>query len=614
MALRVVREAPVIAFDTETSGVDWKVHSPVGYVITTDGFNCYIPVRHGGGSNLADPDAAPLSSATERIKGPSRFERELARAFQERRQHTGFLTVGHHLKFDMHMSANVGILLGRDCGDTQLNMAMLNEYARSFSLESAAKAEGVPGKRGEPLYEHISKITGIGLDPKKPSSIMEHFWRTGGCDPEVVDYSEGDGSTTLAVWHSQMEVIEAEEQTLIHEVESELIWTLFRMERRGIKVDERYIGDLTKTVAAEIEQAILRLPNNFNVRSATQMRQLFEDNGLLNWPTTPLGNPSFTEKFLKKSQPGRDVIAVRQLRNLLSSFVEPLQTEHMWNGRVHTNINQLKGDEYGTVGGRISCDHPNLLAVPKRNKEIGPRFRRCFVADDDMDFWEADYKQAEPVLFAHYSQDERLLAGYRATPTVDVHSLVAQFLEVERDPTAKRMNMGIFTGMQPKTFAAHMEWPLERATVEWNRWYETFPGVRDFQNRAKNAFASRGYVKTLLGRRCHLEHPRFAYRGTSRIIQGGNADIMKYKILECDRWLEAEGDKAHLLLSIYDSLEWQSPRGAEGEAISRELVRICTDLQGEPFNLRCPLGMDVDHGHSWAEATYGPDILKKKAA
>lgn len=603
IALRVVEEAPLMAYDTETSGTDWKIHNPVGYVITTRDFNIYVPIRHRPGGNLLG--CKPMTSPRDKIEIHP-WERALAKAFLVRRER-GLLTVGHHIKFDMHMSANAGIMIGRNCGDTQLNMAMLDEYSRSFSLATAASVEKTTAKKGEDLYRHMSEALDIPLTARE-ADIMEHYWRMPGDDPMVAEYAMGDGITTLEVWNSQCKQIRLEEMETIHRIESRLVWTFFRMERRGIKVDERYIESLAKAVEQEVEQALLRLPANFNVRSPTAMRQLFEEKGITNWPVTvPLGNPSFNEKFLKQSQPGRDVIAVRQLRNLNSSFVEPLRTEHMFKGRVHTNINQLKSDEYGTVGGRISTDHPNLLAVPKRNKEIGPRFRRVFVADNGMEFWEADYKQIEPVLFAHYSKDETLLAGYRASPPIDCHQSLATRMGVERDPTAKRMNMGIFTGMQKKTFAMHMGWPLDKAAAAWDEWFSIFPGVRDFQDNAKRVFQQTGYVVTMLGRRCHLEHPRFAYRGTSRVIQGSNADIMKAKILEVDEWLESEGDKAHLLLSIYDSLEWQAPKGKVGEAISQHIVALCTNLQVEPFNLRCPLGMDVGHGKSWAEATYGPE-------
>lgn len=598
-ALRIVREAPLLAYDSETTGLDWKRNQPVGYVITTDDFNCYVPVRHGAGGNLADPNCGPMT-APDSLTVQHQFEAELAKAFLVRRER-GFLTVGHHIKFDAHMSANQGIMLGRHLGCTQNNAAMLDEYSKSFSLDSVAKVEGVTAKKGEELYAHLARLFGC----KDDRSSMEHFWRLSGVDPIGVDYAMGDGTTTLEVWNSQIKAIETEEMGFIHKIESELIWTFWRMERRGIKVDEQYIEDLQIGVEQEINAALQRLPNNFNVRSGPQVRKLFEDAGHIDWPTTELGNPSFTEKWLKKSSPGRDVIAVRQLRNLMATFVGPLRDRHMFNGRVHVNINQLKADDHGTVGGRISCNGPNLLAVPKRNKELGPRFRKCFVADEGMDFWEADYKQAEPVLFAHFSKDPYLLAGYNAIPPRDVHTLVAEMLDVERDPTAKRMNMGIFTGMYPPTFAQHMEWPLDKATQKWNQWFDTFSGVRAFQETAKRVFAQRGYVKTLLGRRCHLESPRYAYRGTSRIIQGGNADLIKYMLLQADKYLESINDVAHLLLSIYDSAEWQAPKGDVGEKISAAIVEIFTDVQSEPFNLRCPLGMDVGHGPSWASATYG---------
>jgi DNA polymerase-1 len=174
------------------------------------------------------------------------------------------------------------------------------------------------------------------------------------------------------------------------------------------------------------------------------------------------------------------------------------------------------------------------------------------------------------------------------------------------------MNMGILTGMQPKTFAMHMGWSLEKATVMHRQWFQGFPGIANFQNSAKRVLAHRGYVRTILGRRGRLDHPRYAYKAVSKIIQGSNADIMKAKILLCDEYLESTGDTGWLLLSIYDSLEWESPQGPEGEAQAAELIRICKDVQGPPFNLRVPLGMDVDHGPDWATATYGAELVRGK--
>lgn len=606
-ALRVVREAKVMAYDTETSGVDWHKNSVVGYVITASlEANFYIPVRHGGGGNLLDPNCTPLRNSDDKAI-LHQFEQELAAAFQDRRR-LGYKTIGHHLGFDMHMSANHGIYLGRNCEDTQHNAAILDEYARSYSLANCATRMGVRAKKGEELYEHLARLFGC----KSDYTSMGEFWRTSGSDPLVVDYATGDGITTLELTEAQRTQIENEDLQVIHQLESDLIWTVFRMERRGIKADTAYIDELITGVDNEIAVAERNLPRGFNTRSPIDVRKFLEASGHTNWPTTapsskfPDGQPSFNEKWLKTIPPGKLILTVRQLTNLKNTFVLPLRDRHVINGRVHAQLHQLKADEYGTIAGRFSCSDPNLQAIHKRNKDLGRRFRRILVADEGMEFYEADYKQMEPCLFAHYSQEPALIDGYRATPPRDMHQVVADMLNVERDPTAKRMNMGILTGMQTQTFSEHMGWDLERATNAHNQWFEGFPLIRNFQNKAKAMIKATGFVKTILGRRCRMDFPQYAYRATSKIIQGGNADIIKEKLKLCDRYLEDEGDKTHLLMTVHDSLNWQTPLGEIGKRHSAELIRICKDVEGPPFNLRVPLGMDVGHGKDWATATYGP--------
>lgn len=605
-ALRVVREAKEMAYDTETSGVDWKVNSCVGYVITADGFNDYIPVRHGGGGNLLDPNCGPLTTPNDVVVQHS-FERDLAKAFEERRRR-GFLTIGHNLLFDMHMSANHDIYLGRECEDTQLTAAMLDEFCKSFSLDNVAKGLKVTAKLGQDMYDHLAQLFGV----KAEKGSMEHFWRTDGQDPMVIDYSCGDGTSTLEAARAQRGLIADEEMQLIHNIESRLIWTVFRIERRGIKISEERIETVQAAVKAQVIKTREKLPDGFNERSGPQIKALFEEAGLTNWPTTaasskfPEGQPSFTEKFLKKSELGKSIIAIRKLTNLDNSFITPLKERHVYHGRVHSHLNQLKGDEYGTISGRFSSSDPNLQQVPKRDKDIGRPFRSLFIPDDGMDFYEADYSQCEPRLFAHYSQEPALVEGYSQTPFKDMHAVVAEMFHVERDPTAKRMNMGILTGMQVESFAGHMGWELDEALRMFNMWFEGFPGIRRFQDKAKGVFKNTGFVKTLLGRRCRLDHPRFAYRATSRVIQGGNADIIKAKLLEIDEFFESEGDIAHLLMTIHDSVNAQAPKGEVGSRIIKEMVRIMEDVRGAPFNLRVPFVVDVGKGSDWSIATYGP--------
>lgn len=599
-AIRMVREAPLIAYDTETSGVDWKRNFPIGYVVTTDWDNSvYVPIRHGGGGNLPDAGVRVPDSPTD-VYQAGRFEKSLATAFEDRKR-AGFVTVGHHLKFDAHFSANAGIFIGRgNLSDTQNNEALLDEYARHYSLEASAERRRVTAKKGDDLYRHLADMFG-GPPTRK---AMEHFWKTAGNDPLVMEYAAGDGVSTIELYQAQLPLLEEEGLLRVKDLEDQLIWTLFRMERKGLRVDEKYLERTLDYITEQVDDAIRNLPANFNVRSPVQIRKYVEDAGHTDWPTTDLGNPSFTEKWLKNFPEGENIVKVRKWTNLKNSFITPLIEEHVFKGRVHANINQLKSDDSGSPA-RLSCSSPNMMAVPKRDKELAPMFRKAFIPDDGMVFFEDDYSQCEPRLFAHYSKDPRLVEGYSQTPFKDVHSFVAELLQVERDPTAKRMNMGIFTGMYPKTFAEHMGWPIELATEKWNAWFEAFPTIKDFQDDAKHAIEERGYVMTLLKRRGRLESSRYAYKATSKIIQGGNADILKWKLLQIDKYMESTGDVLQVLMSIHDAYEGQFVDSKLGHKMHNEMLAMMVDVQSPPFNLRVPFAVDAGTGADWSEASFG---------
>jgi len=607
-AIRMVREAQDLTYDVETSGVDWRYNSVVGYVIgagtRATGVKpedvVYIPVRHGGGGNI--PGGRPMKEADEKVELHP-FEIELARAFDERNRLGVGPTIGHNIKFDCHFSANHGVMLGRRMVCTQNNEALLDEYARSYSLDNCAKRHKVEAKKGEVLYIHMARK--FGGAPER--SQMANFWRMPGTDPIAMDYAAGDGVTTLQLYYSQLKQIEEEELGVVAKLEADLIWTCFRMERTGIRVDLARAQRLREVTEERVSSVLRELPVGFNSRSPVQMKQLMDAADYTDYPKTDKGNPSFTEKWLKGNPLGKKIIEIRQATNLINSFVNPLEKTHVYRGRVHANLNQLKSDDKGTISGRFSCDSPNLQQVPKRVKELAIPFRRLFVADEGKIFWERDYSQCEPRLFAHYSQDPNLLAGYNATPFRDAHSVVAELLQVERDPTAKRMNMGIFTGMQPRSFAGHMGWDLDRATEAFNKWFEEFPAIRAFQAKAKTRLKNRGYVLTLLGRRCRLEAPQFAYRGTSKIIQGGNADIVKYKLLQMDRMCEDGGDIVRVLMTVHDSFNGQFDDTPEARKLFGEILTEMEQVQNEPFNLSVPFVIEGHEGNDWAEASFGAD-------
>lgn len=603
-SLRMVREAKELSYDTETTGLDWRINAPIGYVFAAGDpgkiDSMYVPIRHGGGGNLLGGKPMTAPDGEWQVH---HYEKDLAKAFDDRNRIGVGLAIGHHMKFDCHMSANAGIMLGRNLACTQNYGPIIDEYQKSFSLDACAGRHGVTAKLGDEMYEHIARMLGVPNNKKN----MEHFWRLAGNDPIVYDYAAGDGVTTLELFRAQTKELEKQELEVVAKLESDLIWTLFRMERKGIAVDQDQIEHLRAVTESAIVQLLNELGPGFNVRSGKQIRELMDRHGHTDYPMTDKGNPSFTEKWLKNSEVGRKIIDIRQKTNLLNSFVDPLRERHMHKGRVHATLNQLKNDDSGTISGRFSCSNPNLQQVPKHNKELAKPFRRLFVADPGKIFWERDWSQCEPRLFAHYSGDKNLVEGYSQEPFRDAHQVVAELLNVERDPTAKRMNMGIFTGMQPKTFGVHMGWPLEKAAQAHAAWFNNFPSVRQFQNNAKARLKSRGFVMTLLKRRCRLEHPRFAYKGTSKIIQGGNADIAKHKLLEMDRLCEDNGDIVQILMTVHDSFNGQRDDTPEAEALMEQLEAIMLDVQSEPFNLRVPFAIDGFDGLNWSVASFGEE-------
>lgn len=599
IALRMVKEAPYLSFDTEGSGVDWKRHFVCGYVFCDGPQNSiYIPLRHKLGSNLESDLYIPNDNDDKYT--PSRFETALANAFKQRSMHQ--IILGHNIKYDCHMCYNHGIELGRNLVCTQINAALLDEYAKKYSLGACAERHGVEAKKDAEMYEYLSTVFGV---PNNRES-MAYFWRLAGDDPMANEYATGDGITTYQLYMAQKEQLQEQQLHQVFNMERKLIWTIFRMERRGIRVDEQYLHETKALLEQQLEEALTKLPSGFNPRSPKMVRQVCEDAGRTDWPTTEKGNPSFTEKFLKSFSEGKAIIDIRQKSNLINSFIGPLLERHVWQGRVHANLNQLKQDDAGTPA-RFSCTQPNLQQIPKRNKDLAKLFRKAFIADDGYKFYEADYSQCEPRLFAHYSKSSALLDGYNQTPFRDAHSVTAEMLGVERDPTAKRMNMGLFTGMFPKTFASHMGWSVQEGVDKYNQWFRAYPEIREFQKTAEGILKQRGYVTTLLGRRGRLEHPRYAYRAVSKIIQGSNADIVKWKLLELDQWLEDLGDPAHLLMTVHDSIEWQAPDTPEGEALSEEILVRMADVQSEPFNLRVPFTTDSCSGKNWSEATFGEE-------
>jgi DNA polymerase-1 len=511
------------------------------------------------------------------------------------REARGFRTVGHNLAFDQDMAWKVGIDILGVLEDTQINEGLVNDIATSFSLESCATRHGVTPKLGQELYRAIADKFG-GMATRES---MGNFWRMPGDHPAVVDYSCGDGITTLELRNAQQKLLDEYDLRRVWELECALIPHLAKMRRRGMKVDMSKAQTIIDDTRAQIAEALKEFPPGFNVLSPKDLEKFFRANGQTEFKLTEQGRPSFTEKLLETSVPGRAVLKIRQLSKAVGSFITPLIDTHNQNGRVHPLLNQSKGDESGVIGGRLSCQDPNMQAFPKRNKVVGKVVRQLIIPDFG-ELSEADFKQQEPRLFAHFSEDRNLLAAYLADPPLDIHDVSSSILSLPRD-VSKRLGLGILTGMGYQALADHMGWTFDEAKRAHNTFLgDAFPGIKDFQTDAKKTMISRGYVRTLLGRRCTVDDNRYAYKAVSRIIQGSGADHTKTALLIACEYCESESDNIDLLMTIHDSFISQHTDRKYRDELSALLANVATKM-----DVMIPIPVEVGTGANWSVASYG---------
>jgi DNA polymerase-1 len=445
---------------------------------------------------------------------------------------------------------------------------------------------------------------------------MGNFWKLAGDDPVGFDYAAGDGTATWHLYHKQLESMstpfDAEGRSLdaIRRLESGVTRTVYRMTRRGVRIDEGRLAWVIDELGQRLAQASKALPDNFNVRSSSQIRGLMERAGHTDWPLTdptprfPNGNPSFTEKWLKSTPLGRDILAIRKYGNLLNSFAIPTRDRHIHNGRVHATFTQMANDEFGTITGRFSSSEPNLQHVPKRTKETAELIRSYSVPDEGLDWWDADLSQCEPRLLAHYGNVKVLVDGYLSTPPVDAHQAVATAAGIDRED-GKRLNQTIITGGGRNKIISMLG---PNGASIYDRYFEAMPEVKSLQKIAARRMEQRGYVISLKGRLARLESSSKSYLAINRLLQCGNADIMKEAMVRIDSHFEAEGDEVAILNTVHDALGFQADaNNKQHRKIMEHALRLFTDYGPDDkygTYLRVPMAAEYGIGKNWAEATY----------
>ena len=578
----------VLTIDTETTSVDPMRAALVGIALTDEverGF--YIPVRAPGG----DP-RLPLESTLMALE-------PVLRNPQIPKQ-------GHNIKYDLIVLKRCGVEMENLAFDTMIGEWLVDPSSQSLGLKDLAWTR---------LHKRMTPITDlIGTGRNQIRMDQVPLKRAAPYACADVDMTHRLGSLL------QAELEEKELWTLFAEVEMPLVPVLAAMEQAGVGFDVEQLQRMSQTLAAnlaEIEAEIHRqVGYPFNVNSPQQLSDaLFKKLGL---PTegarrTKTGHYSTAAGVLERLQNRHDVVAMvleyRTLSKLKSTYVDALpQMVNPETGRIHTSYNQT-----GTVTGRLSSSNPNLQNIPIRT-ELGRHVRSAFVADEGMRLIAADYSQVELRVMAHVSGDRGLLEAFERGE--DVHaSTAAAILDIPLEEVtpnqrrlAKAVNFGLSYGQTAYGLAQATGLTQGEAEDFITKYFERFPGVREYIRDTKVLAGRQGYVETLLGRRRYFPElqpgskaSHYARQAAERMainapIQGTAADIIKIAMVELYDALRERKLRSRMILQVHDELIIESP---EDEVESTSL--LMREVMEDAFELDAPLKVDLKMGKNWEE-------------
>jgi DNA polymerase-1 len=584
--LEKIRQAALTAVDTETTSLDPFKARLVGISLSvTPGEAAYIPVGHqypGAGDQLA------LDHVLNKLKPWI----EDANASK----------LGQHIKYDTHVFANHGVIVRGAMHDTLL---------QSYVLESHK-----PHDMDDLAQRHLSikTITYDELTGKGASRIgFEQV-----SIERASEYAAEDADITLQLHHALYPQVEADAKLLhiYRDIEMPVMQVLQAMERNGVLLDVKLLGELSREFGAKMIEAEAKAHAQagqpFNLSSPKQIQEiLFDKQGLKPVKKTPTGQPSTDEDSLEQLALDHPlpklILEYRGLAKLKSTYSDKLPG--MINpdtGRVHTNYGQAIA-----VTGRLSSNDPNLQNIPIRTAE-GRRIREAFIAPPGCVIVSADYSQIELRIMAHISQDEGLLKAFAAGE--DIHRATAaeifgaalSDITSEQRRYAKVINFGLIYGMS--AFGLARQLGLERGAAQqyMERYFQRYPGVDAYMKRTREMAHRQGYVETVFGRRLWLpeinnsNHAR--RQGAERAainapMQGTAADLIKMAMIAVHGCLIQENLKTRLIMQVHDELVLEVP-AAELETIRQRLPQLMNGVA----TLTVPLAVELGVGPNWDQA------------
>ncbi|HEY6119549.1 MAG TPA: DNA polymerase I [Pyrinomonadaceae bacterium] len=417
---------------------------------------------------------------------------------------------------------------------------------------------------------------------------------------------------TAKVLHDR--ILEKKLETIYSEVELPLAPLLYRMEKAGLKVDRKVLGDLSSFLGNELAKLTTKIyelaGHEFNIGSPKQVGEVLSELDIVSGRKTSTGRVSTSKAVLEELaqtyELPRLIIEYRELDKLKSVYTDALPHQIAADGRIHCHLNQTVA-----ATGRLSSSDPNLQNIPIRS-DLGRRIRRAFVAEAGNKIISADYSQLELRLLAHITQDPVMLEAFQNGE--DIHARTARLVfgaKTEHELKearrfAKIVNFAIAYAIEPWGLSQRVGISRQEAKKVIQDYYNTYKGVRRYMEEVPLRAREHGYVRSIYGRIRPL--PGIADRNANirkaaereainMPIQGTASDIVKIAMLHVQQEFERAALEARLLMQVHDELLVEAPE-KEVEIVSK----ILKHEMESAVTLDVPLIADVGVGDNWMDA------------
>lgn len=585
-----------------------------------DGPSFYLPMRHSTG-NLP--------------------EELVWRYLQEQAAEYTGIVVGANLQYDLDYLIHNGVVFpkAKFFRDVQVAEPLIDELQDSYSLAALSERHGLPGKDEKLLRDAASAWA---IDPKKQMYELPAEF--------VGPYAVWDAELPLKLLRRQERIIDEQGLWEIYDLESRVLPVLLKMRRRGVRVSFERLEQVERWAIEEAKAALKQVYEETGCR--INWRDVWKPD-VIAAPLLETGVELSRTKSTKKGQPGRysvdkdtlealdragnpvarHIARARKMNKVSTTFAESIR-KHAVGDRIHCTFNQLRSskddesDDSGARYGRLSCVDPNMQQQPARDPEIGPRWRSIYVPDEGGVWAADDFSQQEPRWLTHYAElmglprAAEMAERYRTDPKADNHTMMTQLIHGEelvaswdkgtfkknRDD-CKQIFLGKCYGMGGGKLCRKLGLPTDRVhSARIGKWIEVagpegkviidkfderLPFVRLLANRCQDHVRKKGYIRTVLGRKCRFPKGEngeydWTHKALNRLIQGSSADQTKAAMIQID---DAGYD---LQLQIHDEIDMTVADRAEAEAVA--------DIMKNSVKANVPFRVDVEVGPSWGEA------------